>query len=37
MAIGRVVPWSSWGEWDAVYRGLFADDALHRQAAVQQV
>ena len=37
MAIGRVVPWSNWEQWSAVYRGLFADDAAQQSVALQQV
>lgn len=37
MAIGRVVPWSSWEEWAAVYRDLFADSVLQKNAALYQV
>ena len=37
MAIGRVVPWSSWEEWAAVYRDLFADNSSQKNMALYQV
>lgn len=37
MAIGRVVPWSSWEEWGAVYRDLFADNTSQKNTALYQV
>ena len=37
MAIGRVVPWSSWEEWHAVYRDLFTDSTLRKNTALYQV
>ena len=37
MAIGRVVPWSSWEEWAAVHRDLFADSTSQKNTALYQV
>lgn len=37
MAIGRLVPWSSWGEWGGVYRGFFAASTQQKKAALYQV
>ena len=35
MAIGRMVPWSNWEEWGAVYRNLFSES--QKNTALYQV
>ena len=37
MAIGRLVPWSSWEQWGAVYRDLFAGSVSQKNTALYQV
>ena len=37
MAIGRVVPWRNWDEWNTVYRELFADTTVQKRSALCQV
>ncbi|KAK9906714.1 hypothetical protein WJX75_006664 [Coccomyxa subellipsoidea] len=37
MALGRVVPWADWEEWEEVRTGIFSEDLTLRRAAVDRV
>lgn len=37
MALGRVVPWGNWEEWEQVRVGLFSADPSFRRAALNRV
>lgn len=37
MALGRVVPWGSWEEWEQVRVGLLSADPSFRRAALDRV
>jgi hypothetical protein len=36
-ALPRIVPWTGWAEWQAVYGWLYSEDAAWRSMAVKRV
>ena len=37
LMLGRVVPWASWGEWNAVRHGLYSESVMQQQEALDKV
>ncbi len=37
MALGRVVPWCDWEEWEGVRIGIFSEDPRLRRTALDRV